>query len=220
MPYEGVATNRNLIRSAVFQQSVCLREVDLRVGVAALCLRCRLIQHVVRLQLVAEGDAAAEVLLHQIHKGRRGEIGCHNGSPHFEIAAVHIFQRGNIFLNGDNGRFRKGEIVDVQSGGIVALEVDIHLGNLTGEAELDVGKFCPVAVGCAACQIAVVAFAGSVGVFQTQLYAVVPFSLGESADGVLLVGLADIVHQELRAVPALARSDTIMEEERRVPDCW
>ena len=47
-------------------------------------------------------------------------------------------------------------------------------------------------------------FTGSIGVFQTQLNAVVPFWLCKRTDGVFLVWFADIIQQKLRAMPALA----------------
>ena len=47
-------------------------------------------------------------------------------------------------------------------------------------------------------------FTGSIGVFQTQLNAVVPFWLCKRTDGVFLVWFADVIQQKLRAMPAFA----------------
>ena len=198
-----MTTNRNLIFSAVFQKSICLCEVDLRIRIVAACLRSSLIQYIIWLQFVAEGNAFIEVLFYQIHEGRRSKVGSHNRSTDFEVAIINILDGCNVFLNWNNWSFCEGEVVDVQVGCIVAFKVNINLRNFAGKAELDVGKFCPVAVRSLGCQIAVMPFAGSIGIFQTQLDAVVPFCLCVSTDGVFFVWFADVIQQKLRAVPAL-----------------
>ena len=199
-----MTTNRNLIFSAVFQQSVCLCKVDLRICIVTACLRSSLIQYIIWLQFVAECNAFIEVLFYQIHERWGSQVGSRNSSTDFEVAIVNILDGCNVFLNRNNRSFCEGKVVNIQFGCIVAFKVDINLRNFAGEAELDVGKFCPVAVKSLGCQIAVMPFAGSIGVFQTQLDAVVPFCLCVSTDGVFFVWFADVIQQKLRTMPVFA----------------
>lgn len=113
----------------------------------------------------------------------------------------------------NNRGFCEGKVVNIQFGYIIAFKVNIDLRNFTGKAELDVGKFCPVAVRSLGCQIAVMPFTGSIGIFQTQLDAVVPFCLCVSTDGVFFVWFADVIQQSCGPCQPLLRSDTIIEEE-------
>ena len=105
------------------------------------------------------------MLFYQIHEGRRSQVGSHNRSTDFEVAIVNILDGCNVFLNRNNRSFCEGKVVNIQFGCIVAFKVNINLRNFAGEAELDVGKFYPVAVKSLGCQIAVMPFAGSIGIF-------------------------------------------------------
>ena len=118
-----------------------------------------------------------------------------------EIVGIHVLEGRNVFLNGVYRSRAYFEIVDVHGGFVVALKVQVYLGNVLGEAELHVGECCPVAVAGLCLQIAVVAFAAGIGVFHAQIDRVVPLGLCCGTDSVLHAGFALVVQQELRAVP-------------------
>ena len=202
VPYQHVSANRNVVITAVIQNGSGTCQIDDRIGVAAGCLGCALVQDGFRFQLVAQGNAV-EVLGDEILGGLRSQFVSGHCGANLEIVGIHVLEGRNVFLNGVYRSRAYFEIVDVHGGFVVALEVQVYLGNVLGEAELHVGECCPVAVAGLCLQIAVVAFAAGIGVFHAQIDRVVPLGLCHSADGVLHAGFALVVQQELRAVPVL-----------------
>ena len=202
MPYQNVATYRDIVVPAVVQDGSGACQIDDRFGLAAGCLGCALIQNGFRFQLVAQGDAV-EVLGDQILGGLGCKLFGGDSRADLEIVGIDILQRRNILLDLIYRRCAHLEIVDIHGCSVVALKVQIDLGHILGKAELDAGEGCPVAVAGLRLQVAVVALAAGIGVFHAQLDGVIPLGLCHSADGVLHPSLALVVQQELRTVPVL-----------------
>ncbi len=202
MPYQNVTAYRNIVVPAVVQDGSGACQIDDRIGLAAGCLGRTLVQNGFRFQLVAQGNAV-EVLGDEILGGLRCKLFGGHCCTDLEIVGIDILQGRNILLDLVYRRCAHLEIIDVHGSRVVALEVQINLGYVLREAELDAGEGCPVAVAGLRLQIAVVTLAAGIGVFHAQLDGVIPLGLCHSADGVLYTSFALIVQQELRAIPVL-----------------
>ena len=158
VPYQHMATYRNLVFAGEFQHLVCFVQRDLGHGViAGLChilLGQRLIQHAVWFQLVAQCQAVV-VLFDEVFGGTLCEFRTGTSTADLEVVGIGILQGSDVVLNGRIRQVFTDCIVHVEiheilllgRTGVAGLYIDIEVGRTLWHGEFAAHVF-PFALVC------------------------------------------------------------------------